>query len=89
MRRFTRLVTPANAEEVQRLDDEDDNFRDAMIGVQSGYATTLLALVARPAAPPPAGSAVRDKELCYVTVEFCTESGFTAEEFHGEAAKLT
>lgn len=35
--RFRREETTSNAGAVQRLNAEDDDFRDAMIGVQSGY----------------------------------------------------
>jgi hypothetical protein len=73
--RWTRHFTPSNEDEYQRLSDEENNFRNAMIGVQSGYSSTLIAVVGRPELAPPPGATVQEKELCYVTMELCTESG--------------
>jgi hypothetical protein len=73
--RFTQHVTAANSDEVKRQDAEDDAFRDAMIGVQAGYTNTLIAVVGRPKLHPPEGSNVEEREVCYVTLEFCSESG--------------
>lgn len=59
--RFTRQPTPSNADELRKLDDEDDDFRDAMIRVQSGYRSALIAVVGRPELAPPIGAAVEEK----------------------------
>jgi len=77
--RFER--TFLNTDEYQRLNDEDDNFRDAMIGVQSGYSSTLIAVVGRPELAPPLGATVEEREVCYVTMELCTESGSIVKKF--------
>jgi hypothetical protein len=82
--RFARRQTPSNTDEFLRLNAEDDSFRDAMIQVQSGYSSTLIAIVGRPELAPPIGATVEEKEVCYVTLEFCTESGSTVKEFRGK-----
>jgi len=79
--RFTRNVTPSNSDEIRRLNAEDDDLRDAMIGAQSGYASTLIAVVGRLDLALPIGTAVERKEVCYVTLELCTDSGSTVKKF--------
>lgn len=62
-------------DEIQRLNNEDDAFRDAGIRAQSGYNSTLIAVVGRPEVAPPSGAPVTEREMFYVTLEFCTDSG--------------
>ncbi|KAH6665425.1 heterokaryon incompatibility protein-domain-containing protein [Halenospora varia] len=73
--RFKREVTSSNREEVSRLNDEDDKFRETGIAAQSGYFSKLIAVVGRPELSPLVEAAVVERELCYVALEFCTESG--------------
>lgn len=79
--RFTRHVTPLNADEMQKLGAEDDDFRDAMVGVQAGYASKMVAVVGRPELPPPTGASVEEREVCYVSLELSTDSGFNHQGF--------
>jgi hypothetical protein len=82
--RFTRQETKENRDEVHKLNAEDDEFRDAMIGVQSGYASTMMAVIGRPVVDPPLEATVAQREVCYVTLEYCTDSGSAVVNFCGK-----
>ncbi|KAH8655068.1 heterokaryon incompatibility protein-domain-containing protein [Tricladium varicosporioides] len=86
--RFKREEASSNREEVRRLNDEDDRFREAGIAAQSGYFSKLIAVVARPELPPPVEATVEERELCYVALEFCTESGEGEGIFEENVARL-
>jgi hypothetical protein len=79
--RFTpeRYVDSSNEENerIMKMNDEDDDFRDAMIEVASGYFSCLIALVARPVNSSDSVSEAGEKEPCYVTLEICSESGLS------------
>lgn len=82
--RFARPQAPSNTDEFHRLNAEDDNFRDAMINVQSGYISTLIAVIGRPELALSIGATVEEKDVCYVTLEISTDSGAAVKEFRGK-----